>query len=70
MNDNQALITCEVEDIKKTLSSLLCGELKMEKTITCMESYFKFIFHPETDEFNYHVECILQLLYGKMILKH
>ena len=59
MNDNQALMTCEVEDIKKTVSSLLWGELKMEKTITCIEPYFKFIFHPKTDKLNYHVEWIV-----------
>ena len=57
MNDNQALMTCEVEDIKK--HCLLCGELKMEKTITCIEPYFIFIFHPKTDKFNYHVEWIV-----------
>jgi len=47
--DDEVLLSCEVDDLEESLTKLLTNELTEEKEILCMEPDFVFELHPQKD---------------------
>lgn len=47
--DDEVLLSCEVEELEESLTKLLNNELNEVKEIMCMEPDFNFILHPQKD---------------------
>lgn len=49
-NDDELLLSCEVEELENYLTKLLDNNLTEIKEIPCIEPDFVFILHPQTDK--------------------
>lgn len=47
--DNEVLLSCEIEELERSLTQLLDGEITEKKMIEPIEPDFKFILYPEED---------------------
>lgn len=48
-NNDELLLSCEVEELSQLLDELLSNKLSEIKTIECIEPDFKFVLHPKRD---------------------
>ncbi len=48
-DDDEVLLSCEVEELAEALDDLLTDKLAEVKTIECIEPDFNFILHPKRD---------------------
>ena len=46
---NEVLLSCEIDELERSLTQLLDGEITEKKMIEPIEPDFKFILHPEED---------------------
>lgn len=47
-DNDEVLLSCEIEDLAHSLDDLLEDELSEIKTIECIEPDFKFVLHPKS----------------------
>lgn len=47
--DNEVLLSCEIDELERSLTQLLNGEITEKKMIEPIEPDFKFILYPEED---------------------
>lgn len=47
--EDEVLLSCEVEELEESLTKLMNNELSEIKEIECIEPDFKFILHPQSD---------------------
>ncbi len=48
-DNDEVLLSCEVEELAKSLDDLLADRLSEVKTIECIEPDFNFVLHPKRD---------------------